>query len=31
MKELSEIEKDPPPNVSAGPDGDNVFHWTGEA
>ncbi|KAI8903322.1 ubiquitin-conjugating enzyme/RWD-like protein [Gorgonomyces haynaldii] len=27
QKELAEISLDPPPNVSAGPKGDNLFDW----
>ena len=27
QKELSEITLDPPPNCSAGPNGDNIYEW----
>lgn len=27
QKELKEMEKDPPGNVSAGPEGDDIFKW----
>lgn len=27
QKEMSELNLDPPPNSSAGPKGDNLYHW----
>lgn len=27
QKEMSELNLDPPPHSSAGPKGDNLYHW----
>jgi ubiquitin-protein ligase len=29
MRELADLQKDPPENVSAGPKGEDMYEWTG--
>lgn len=29
QKELREMNKNPPCDISAAPEGENMFHWTG--